>query len=309
MTLPRFWAFLAVALPVLAALIANLSTVDLTYHLRAGAEILAARAIPARRHLDVHRGRRRRGSTSSGAPRSSSRPSTGSAAGPGWWSCARRSSGVIFGCLFVIGRRRGLGTATRGPADARRVRGRRRWRSRCGRSCSGWPASRSSSCWSPTGGATRGRLWSIPVLVVVWANLHGSFFLGPLVLGLAWLEDVHDRVPGAHRSLLVAVVSALAACVTPFGPVVWAYAVGLSTNPEVTERITEWQPTSLRDVPGHAVLRVGARRRRAHRPPRAGRPVADARLARRLLRHRRLRHPRRRLVAARAPSRRSPGRS
>ena len=31
---------------------------------------------------------------------------------------------------------------------------------------------------------------------------------------------------------------------------VWGYAVGLSVNPQVTERITEWQPTSLRTVPG-----------------------------------------------------------
>ena len=31
---------------------------------------------------------------------------------------------------------------------------------------------------------------------------------------------------------------------------VWAYAVGLSTNPLVTQRITEWQPTSLHDIPG-----------------------------------------------------------
>ena len=40
-----------------------------------------------------------------------------------------------------------------------------------------------------------GRLWAIPLIVLVWANIHGSFFLGPVVLGLAWLEDVHDRVP------------------------------------------------------------------------------------------------------------------
>ena len=55
---------------------------------------------------------------------------------------------------------------------------------------------------------------------------------------------------------------------TPFGPAVWGYAVGLSTNPEVTARITEWQPTSLRSIPGIAVLRVGAGGRRAHRPSR-----------------------------------------
>ena len=48
----------------------------------------------------------------------------------------------------------------------------------------------------------------------------------------------------------MALVSALAACLTPFGPTVWVYAVGLSSNAEVTARVTEWQPTSLRTVPG-----------------------------------------------------------
>lgn len=38
MILARLWAFLAVGLPVLASLIANLSSVDLNYQLRAGHE-------------------------------------------------------------------------------------------------------------------------------------------------------------------------------------------------------------------------------------------------------------------------------
>ena len=38
--------FLAVALPVLAALLASLSSVDLAYHLRAGDEIVRTGAIP-----------------------------------------------------------------------------------------------------------------------------------------------------------------------------------------------------------------------------------------------------------------------
>ena len=46
-SLRQLWAFLAIALPVLAAVIAPLPSVDLAYHLRAGAEILATRAIPS----------------------------------------------------------------------------------------------------------------------------------------------------------------------------------------------------------------------------------------------------------------------
>ncbi|MEO7230627.1 MAG: hypothetical protein ABIZ30_08560, partial [Candidatus Limnocylindrales bacterium] len=46
-TLGELWTFLAVALPVLAALIATLPTVDLAYQLRAGAEILDGQGIPS----------------------------------------------------------------------------------------------------------------------------------------------------------------------------------------------------------------------------------------------------------------------
>ncbi len=74
-------------------------------------------------------------------------------------------------------------------------------------------------------------LWLAPVIVAVWANVHGSFFIGPLCLGLAWLADVGQRSGTARRTLAVAALSAVAACLTPFGPAVWAYAVGLSSNP------------------------------------------------------------------------------
>ena len=43
----ELWTFLGVALPTLAALIAPLPAVDLAYHLRAGAGILAGGGIPA----------------------------------------------------------------------------------------------------------------------------------------------------------------------------------------------------------------------------------------------------------------------
>ena len=46
MTFRRLWASLAVLLPVLGAMLAGLSTTDLTYHLRAGSEMLAGGGIP-----------------------------------------------------------------------------------------------------------------------------------------------------------------------------------------------------------------------------------------------------------------------
>jgi len=46
MSFARLWAVLAILLPALAALIANLSSVDLAYHLRAGGDILDGAGIP-----------------------------------------------------------------------------------------------------------------------------------------------------------------------------------------------------------------------------------------------------------------------
>ena len=248
MSLNRLWLFLAVALPALAALLATMSTVDLTYHLRAGSEILAHRAVPA---VDTW---------------------TFTAAGLPWvdqqwgaqlvFALTERLGGwtalailravltaVVVGSVALIGLRRGLDARTAAllaivvffvaaPAMALR------------------PQLLGMACFAVVLTLVTDRrahpraLWLVPVIVAVWANLHGSFFLGPVVLGLAWLEDLHDRVATPNRTLLVAVVSAAAACLTPFGPAVWVYAVALSVNPEVTSRITEWQPTSIRDVPG-----------------------------------------------------------
>jgi hypothetical protein len=247
-TLPRLWAFLAIALPALAALIANLPSVDLTYHLRAGAGILAGSGIPS---VDTWT------FTVAGTPWMDQQWGAQAILAAvfqvgGWTGLVLLRAvlvAVIFGCLFAIGRRRGLGMRTAAlltlaafvvSAVALGLR----------------PQLLGMAIFAVVlllvvdRRAHPGRLWAIPILVIVWANVHGSFFLGPAILGLAWLEDLHDRAPGPHRVLLVAIVAAAAACLTPFGPGVWGYALGLSVNPAVTARITEWQPTSLRDVPG-----------------------------------------------------------
>jgi hypothetical protein len=244
----RLWLFLAVALPVLAATLAPMSSVDLTYQLRAGGEIIDTRAIPT---VDTW---------------------TFTAAGVPWidqqWAAqvvldaVYRVGGwtglvllrvvlttVVVGATLAIALRRGLdhrvaaflaliAFVVAAPAMALR------------------PQLFGMACFAVTlylvflrRERPRG-LWLVPFVVVLWANLHGSFILAPIMLGLAWLEDLHDRHPASSRTLLVGVASVLAACVTPFGPGVWAYAVGLSSNPGVTARTSEWQPTSLRDPTG-----------------------------------------------------------
>jgi hypothetical protein len=93
-------------------------------------------------------------------------------------------------------------------------------------------------------------VWLIPFLVLAWANLHGSFFLGPAAVGVVAGDVFLARRPGFRRLALVLAASLVASCVTPFGPEAWRYALGIATNGEITRLITEWQRTSPLTVTG-----------------------------------------------------------
>ena len=248
MTLARLWAFLAVGLPVLAALIANLSSVDLAYHLRAGEMFLDTGHIPTTDTFTF---------TASGAAWLNQQWGAQVILAAvyrlaGWTGLALLRAalvGLAFGFLFEACRRRGV--------DLRRAA----WLTIAAFVVSavalalrpqlfGMALMTLTLLLVADRRAHPARLWAVPVVVMIWANMHGSFFLGPVVLGLAWLEDVHDRIPNPHRTLLIAVVAAAAALINPLGVGVWAYAAGLSTNAFVTSRISEWQPTTLRTIPG-----------------------------------------------------------
>jgi len=250
MTFGRLWAFLAIALPVLASLFAGLPSVDLAYHLRAGAMTLDTGLIPAADSFTF---------TAYGEPWLNQQwgaqvvlASVHRAAG--WAGLAILRAALVGGLAGLVY------IACRGHGLNRRI--------------AAWLTIAAFAIASVALGlrpqlfglvffaATllllaerRDRprlLWLVPLVVVAWANAHGSFFLGPALVGLAWLEDLHDRHPAATRTLLVAIVAALAPLLNPFGAAVWLYATGLTTNPLVTERITEWQPTTIRSVPGLA---------------------------------------------------------
>lgn len=94
------------------------------------------------------------------------------------------------------------------------------------------------------------RLWIVPPLALVWANLHGSFVLGPLMVAGAGLSDLVAHRPGARRTLGLALLTTLATSVGPFGPRVWGYALAIGTSDQIHEAITEWAPTSTAALGG-----------------------------------------------------------
>jgi hypothetical protein len=95
-------------------------------------------------------------------------------------------------------------------------------------------------------------VWAVIPITVLWANLHGSFFLAPLLLGLAWVEDRWVRGRGARALLLACLGSLLATTLNPYGYRVWSYAADLATNPVIRRTIVEWQPPTIEVYTGAA---------------------------------------------------------
>lgn len=104
--------------------------------------------------------------------------------------------------------------------------------------------------------AARRLIW-LPLLMVLWVNLHGSFVLGVGLLGLAWLATLIDMLwarranKAPHDSALVArlrvltvagVATGLAALIHPLGLNVFSYVRGMLTNAPSQTFIAEWQP-------------------------------------------------------------------
>ncbi len=245
------WASLAVAVPILVSLLSRMDTVDLTYHLRAGTDVLSG-AIP---RVDTYT------FTASGSPWIDQQwLAQGVLAAVsrlgGWASLAAFQAaliGLTFWLLYLTVRTGGVSPRTASLLTL-------------GGFLVASPelALRPQLIALPLFAALllvvaqRARhpswLWLAPPLAMVCANVHGSFPLFPLVVGLAWLEDRRTKTARANRTLLVAAVTAAATVVTPYGPLVWTYAYDLSTNPVIRNSITEWAPLSLSSAAGRLTI-------------------------------------------------------
>jgi hypothetical protein len=247
LSIDRVWILLAIAIPALGALVLSMSTVDLTYHVRLGEQILHG-TLP---RVDAF---------------------TFSAPGASWtdqqWlaqvvlALAHRTdgwnavsmlrsllTGLTFVFVFAACRRSGASVrASAGLTVAAYLLGSQNMAMRP--QLFAVPLFAATLWISVTRREHPVRQWVIPVLVALWANVHGSFVLGPVLVGFDWLEDRHERSPRARQTLLVAVAATAATLLNPFGIRVWTYTVDIATNTTITRLASEWEPTTVRDLSG-----------------------------------------------------------
>jgi hypothetical protein len=104
-------------------------------------------------------------------------------------------------------------------------------------------------------------LYLLPPIFALWANLHGSFALGLLLLGLytaaetleaavAWGKSGAANRSAAGRLALVAAAALAATCLNPLGPGAYTYLLAALSHPTNREMGREWQPTTVRDLSG-----------------------------------------------------------
>lgn len=84
--------------------------------------------------------------------------------------------------------------------------------------------------------------WAVPLLIWIWAALHGSFILG---LGLVVLHALRRRDRSWIRPIVLAT---LTASLTAHGLALWQVLARFGQSREALDLITEWQPPNLTGV-------------------------------------------------------------
>lgn len=102
------------------------------------------------------------------------------------------------------------------------------------------------------------RLWQkykyvVPIIFVIWAQLHGGFAIGIgilcLKIAVETLKNKGTKIPSGNaprrKNLIVLLLSVCITLINPFGPNLWREVVSTLISPSVRLGINEWTPIIL----------------------------------------------------------------
>lgn len=96
----------------------------------------------------------------------------------------------------------------------------------------------------------------LALIMIVWANLHGSFLLGLMLIGPVAIEAViksKNRIKSFYSWIVFSVASFAFALITPFGFNGLLFPFQVSTM-ETLHYIGEWNPLSVRNAPTSVII-------------------------------------------------------
>jgi hypothetical protein len=90
----------------------------------------------------------------------------------------------------------------------------------------------------------RERLWFIPPLFCLWANLHGGVVLGGLVMVVATISSLVFERRLFPRLAFSTALAGVATLLTPLGPGLWSFIVHWMLAAQKTG-VSEWEPLAM----------------------------------------------------------------
>jgi hypothetical protein len=103
----------------------------------------------------------------------------------------------------------------------------------------------------------RDRLWLLPVLMVLWVNIHGGFVLGLILIGIyqapafvsKLLFNFHEKMFD-RKLLIVQILSILATFANPEGFRIYEYIYTVLRDPSSQQFVVEWLPPAINNAQG-----------------------------------------------------------
>jgi hypothetical protein len=103
------------------------------------------------------------------------------------------------------------------------------------------------------------RIWWLPILMALWANSHGGFAVGFILLGVYFVGCFRVAINGSRigintsrtalRTLVpVILFSILAVCINPYGPVMLLYPLKTVGIGALQDYIQEWQSPNFHSI-------------------------------------------------------------